>query len=452
MLGIATGFGLVGTELSAILLFEVAGNRASSEAELHSIAWVALQSVAAGLLGAYLTAPILQLTVGRYSSTTSSTRGQKITTTAKSPTLCLPGGLLSAAAALRFSPTMATSVDKTAFMACMALSFPLMDAFRQVGCFYAGIGLADPARCSFSFLGPWTPGFSSTTRTAEKEGFATMDPPSAKGRSKTTKCARREIEHSSQPPPILTMEESIVPLPLIAGALSCVLYVSLVTAYLAGYLNLQHAATLSLVLYGIIRCDVEPRRNDPGPAAMVLLLGSSAFPVSSMLLYLAAGLGYSAHRALLSPTSSSTSSPSFSGALMHDMILVASACLIHLTISIMSLPRAARKQSSGRRPAADAEAVQSVGLGSITATHTKPPPQRKGKGKQITVIAFLALCLLLGVAHYFDCMPKQRFSFEEAKGVVKPNHALWNAAASWQFVTATTTIAMMPVVMAQALV
>ena len=420
-MGITTGFGLVCTELSAILLFEAAGNRGSSEAELHSIAWVALQSIAAGLLGAYLMVPILRLAVGRY---TSSTGGQEIKTVAKSPRLCLLGGLLSAAATLQFSPTMAASVDKTAFLACMALSFPLMDAFGQVGCFYAGIGLADPARCSFSFLGPSTP--FSPTRTAE-------------GRSKTTKYARREIEHSQ--PPILTAE-SIVLLPLIAGALSGVLYVSLVTAYLAGYLSLQHAATLSLVLYGNIRCDVEPRRNDAAPA-MVRLLGCPPLPVSP-LLYLAAGLGYSAHRALLSPTSSSTS-PSLGGALMHDMILVASACLIHLTVSTLSLPRARKRSSRG--PAAEA---MTVGLGLITATPTTPP-HRKGKGKQITVIAFLALCLLVGVGLYFDYTPKQHFSLEKAKGAVKPNHALWNAAASWQFVTATTTIAILPVVMAQAL-
>ncbi|KAK4454059.1 hypothetical protein QBC34DRAFT_290899, partial [Podospora aff. communis PSN243] len=124
LFGIVMGIAFVCTELSALFLYEASGEMDTSEEELHSLAWATLQAVVAGLLGAYVTAPIR-----RFAVASTATRGQR-----NQPTrLCLQGGFLFAAAAFLLTPTVSSSIDKGTFLACMALSFPLLDTIDYIG-------------------------------------------------------------------------------------------------------------------------------------------------------------------------------------------------------------------------------------------------------------------------------------------------------------------------------
>ncbi|KAK0629068.1 hypothetical protein B0T17DRAFT_463119, partial [Bombardia bombarda] len=117
LFGIVMGAALVSVELSALLIYEAASTeRLVSEAEVYSIAWVSLQAVLIGLVGAYISAPILRWLVTKHDNERKTQR------------LSMHGGFLFAAATLLLSPTTADSVDKRTLLECMALSFPLLDA------------------------------------------------------------------------------------------------------------------------------------------------------------------------------------------------------------------------------------------------------------------------------------------------------------------------------------
>ncbi|KAK3998297.1 hypothetical protein QBC44DRAFT_214817, partial [Cladorrhinum sp. PSN332] len=115
LIGIFMGLGLACTEVSAMLIYELGGARVTSAGDLHTISFVALQAAVVGLIGAYF--------FPRLSKDTDKNL----------PKLSLHGGFLFAAATILLSPTLADTVNRTAFAACLMLSFPLMESVIRYG-------------------------------------------------------------------------------------------------------------------------------------------------------------------------------------------------------------------------------------------------------------------------------------------------------------------------------
>jgi len=126
--GLILGISCIATELSAIFLYEFTGNRISSLPELHSIAWVALQAVTAGLIGSYVT-----LLISKPFSLTFNHDA------AEQERLSMKGGFLFAAITLAVSPTMDNSTVHTpSLVACTTISWTLLKAIDHVGQYLEG--------------------------------------------------------------------------------------------------------------------------------------------------------------------------------------------------------------------------------------------------------------------------------------------------------------------------
>ncbi|KAK4178411.1 hypothetical protein QBC36DRAFT_368260 [Triangularia setosa] len=128
LLGVVMGVGLALTEFSALYIYEASSGFTISKHELHSIAWVALQAAVAGLLGSYITFPIFRFTIP-----SAATLQGEAGSPPKVLRLSLIGGIISAGLAVLFTPTMEPTIDRTAFLACMVLSLPLMIAAFRFG-------------------------------------------------------------------------------------------------------------------------------------------------------------------------------------------------------------------------------------------------------------------------------------------------------------------------------
>ncbi|KAK0739105.1 hypothetical protein B0T21DRAFT_285864 [Apiosordaria backusii] len=128
LLGVVMGIGLALTELSALYIYEASSGFTSSEHELHSIAWVALQAAVAGLLGSYITYPIF-----RFAIPPAATPHDDADSSPKALRLSLVGGIVSAGLGVLFTPTIKPTIDRTAFLSCMVLSLPLMIAITRFG-------------------------------------------------------------------------------------------------------------------------------------------------------------------------------------------------------------------------------------------------------------------------------------------------------------------------------
>ncbi|KAK4232615.1 hypothetical protein QBC38DRAFT_333191, partial [Podospora fimiseda] len=141
LIGIFMGLGLACAEISTMLIYDLDGTRITSERGIHSITLVTLQAAATGLIGASL--------FPRLNKDSEKNL----------PKLSLHGGFLFAAATILFSPTLADTVDRTAFAACLMLSFPLMDSITRWG-----RSLATPPTTVAEVL------------TSEKNGLNLIDP------------------------------------------------------------------------------------------------------------------------------------------------------------------------------------------------------------------------------------------------------------------------------------
>ncbi|KAK5653371.1 hypothetical protein OQA88_9063 [Cercophora sp. LCS_1] len=383
LLGIATGIGLVSAELSALMVHESNRDHKPSPAELQSLAWAALQAVAAGLLGAFLSAPLLRLTVKR--------RGMGV----KAPRLSLRGGFLFAALTLLLSPTVPEAVDKTVFLACMTLGFPLLDAFHQVGCYYAGGG-GNPT-------GPSSPRSPSSPTTS---------PPDKS----------RKGSKNSPPIPRITPEaptETLLPLPLIASLLSAALYISVLSLHLAGAVGLYRAVGLVLAVEANIHYEMAMHRQDIQYKTLWvkgLLMAQAAVSV----LY-------------VQYTTALTTAAMAGGALF----LVVSYLVVSWAMAVLAKP---------------------VCRSDVVKTEAGPPGPGSGRakrghtGKIAAVVATLLLIGVLGVAAWFDALPTEITDVELAQtSATGAKSALWHAAWSWQFAVSTVGVGLLPVVAVQVL-
>ena len=398
LFGIAMSIGLVCTEISAILVYEARGDRLSSEQELQSLAWSALQAAFAGLMGAYVTAPIQRLSVTR-----SDIPEQK-----KQPLkMCLQGGFFCAAATLLVTPTMPDSVDKLAFLVCLILSCPLLGAIGYTGCYVAGVR------------------FAKTEQQFASNRFASLISPGMyrKGSQNMEKPTFEHVEMKEDVPPLPPPPTSRLSLPIIASLVSTLLYIELLAFHFSGLADLQHIACIALALEGFIRYEIMKRRGDVVLTAIRLPLVGRVAPMKMWV-----GAQMIGAWAYLEYVSMDT--PAYLMAV--NALLAVNSYLIICAMRVLSRP--------SLRKAGSAFASEK-GMGAFAGK-----PRRMHTGKIAVVIAAVFLCLLLGAGSYFGAMPEPMTSVEQARVALKPPSALRNAASSWQFVVSTTGVAVLPVV------
>ncbi|KAK0640918.1 hypothetical protein B0T16DRAFT_204308 [Cercophora newfieldiana] len=405
LFGIAMGIGFVCTELSALFLYEANGERSSSEEELHSLTWATLQAVVAGLLGSYVTAPIR-----RFAVSTSASQGQK-----NQPTrLCLQGGFLFAAAAFLLTPTLSNTIDKSVFLACMALSFPLLDTIDYIGCYVAGIAFA-----------------KTELQCVPTSQFPSIASEKSLRRADNNEPDRPTVEHieikGTEPSPSMSAMKTLVPLPLIASLVSAVLYLELLAVYLTDAMELQHAAAMALGVQAIIRYKITKLRGD-------VILTTVRFPfvrgdVSWASIWFWAQqlttLFYLHH-----------SIADIWSCIKVYLALATTSAALASAIFVLSKPviRKAEYVGGSEKPASP-EATKTNG-----GKHT---------GKIIAILTGTVLCLLLIAGAYFDGMPTPITSVEHVVHEEKAPSVLLNAASSWQFVLSTVGVALLPIAMVQ---
>jgi len=418
LFGIAMGIGFVCTELSALILYETNVDRSSSEEELHSLTWATLQAVVAGLLGAYVTAPIR-----RFAVATIRTQGRK-----NQPTrLCLQGGFLFAAAAFLLTPTVSINIDKDDFLACMALSFPLLDTIDYIGCYVAGI--------AFSKM-EW--------QSIPTEQFSCIAPTGSK-RSRNIENKKPSVQHIEEktpdvapsPPPLAA--KPILPLPLIASLASAVLYIELLLVYLTGDMELHHAAGIAFGAQAMIRYQITKLRGD-------VVLTTVRFPFVrgnkswadiwfcvqqlSTMIYL--------RRMIVDvwPCVSAYFTLVVTGLTLGGMIHALSRPVARKVNNVAILEKAALVAGNGVSLGSPGSAKAVRGRGNHT-------------GKIVAIVAGTLLSLVLIAGAFFDGMPEPVTAVEQAIVPENPSSALWNVSSSWQFVSSTIGVALLPIAMVQ---
>lgn len=386
-LGVILGIGFVATELSAIFLYEFTGNRVSSIAELHSIAWVALQAAIFGIIGSYLTPPLWQFMSFPFDNDATH-RGR----------LSMLGGFLLAATALAFSPTIADSTDTLSLLACMVISWPLLDTLNHVGQYFDGAWL-------------------DTTR--------------------------------------------IIHLDLIASLLSGISYLSLIAAVRSG-IRIYQAAVLAIYLEIIISGVISTSRADPASPKVKLSIWSFILIIGSvMILPHVSLLGEEGVASSLNTNSYVSGfvrvllSVNFNTYLKWAALIIACPVLFFLVtwylssleLSTRPPPRGGKKRGAGGSVRLKTKEVVDV----PTATNTAKGFTSRLNLKFLASISGVSLVVLMVFASYLDVMPK---TITEIDGETTGERTLGGerfqfvleAVLSWQVVVSTAAVAVLPVV------
>lgn len=380
--GLVIGLAFMWTELSALLIYEANGERLKTQAELHDLAWAALQAVAAGLLGAYVTAPIARL-----ASPKRGLRKRK-----GGPRLWLQGGCFSAAAALLLSPTIADSIDKKAFLACMGVSFPLLSAMRYLGCHYAGIGPSATKRRTSFVLPPSPP----------------ASPPLADSKSEATDAPK--TARPASPPPSTALSFG-------ASLCSAALYCIVLTAHLLDLVELNHAVYVAIAIQSLVDFEVEHRRADVSKKETLwtmVYLGAQMFATVSYFEYISV---FASPEYIVAP----------------NVLLLCCALIVGFAMDVLSRRTRRSEQGTGEK---------------LESKDGKVVRKKGNQGKIAAVVTTVLLVLLLILANYFGMMPTAVTSVEEARKIMAtpgPGWGVWDAAWSWQFVVSTLGVALMPV-------
>ncbi|KAK3381306.1 hypothetical protein B0H63DRAFT_450663 [Podospora didyma] len=408
---ILTGCAILWSEISTLLLYEahIAETHIISETELHSIAWVSLQAVAVGLLGAYITARLVRSSVSKPGLQEKAL-----------PRMCMQGGLAFASAALLLSPTLAGTVDRSAFLACSYLSFLLLDAVCQAGYHFAGVG-----------LGTWRVPLSSAT-------------------------SGKQLDAPDEKTPQLDGVETIPPtmsLPLIASMLNIASYVSILAAYLGGHLCLSQAAFIAVGLQTIIRLQTRIQLDRRDPLAAGVDSTSRRRVMSVMLPYLlqVAGvigcIAYAEYRATI------PSPRVWRNAWTLVFILAEYTCAAAFVLNAADLVMQTLSRPA-IAPSSQEKKTEEVTAGTDKNSKTEGGRRRSKLPslRTITVFAALGLCLFMAAGPYLGIMPAEMTSVEQARdyaAAVGPKSALWTAASSWQFALSIVGVALLPVVAVQ---
>jgi len=381
--GLVIGLAFMWTELSALLIYEADGERLKTQAELHDLAWAALQAVMAGLLGAYVATPMARLA--------SPKRGPR--KKRGGPRLWLQGGCLSAAAILSFSPTIADSIDKMAFLACMGVSFPLLSAMRYLGCHYTGIGPSATKRQISFVLSPSPP----------------ASPPLASSKNEATDAPKAALPGSN------------TALSFGAGLCSAALYCIVLTTHLMDLIALSHAVYVAVAIQSLIDFEVEHRRGDVSKNETLwtmLYLAAQMFATVSYLEY-----------------TSVFASPVY--VVAPNMLLLCCALTVGFAMDVLSRRTRRTEQDTGEK---------------LESKEGKVIQKKGNQGKIAAVVTTAFMVLLLILANYFGMMPTAVTSVEEARKIMAtpgPGWGVWDAAWSWQFVVSTLGVALLPVAVVQ---
>lgn len=484
--GIVMGLAFVCTKLSALLMYEVYVQPLTSVGELQSIAWATLQAVLAGMVGGYITVPM-----GPRSFVLSG----KEKTSHQVKQSSMVGGFLSAAAMLAVSPTIASSIDKRALLACMVLSWPLLDAIGYIGYYLEGVGSGARQQASAnSKADDNVVANTSHIHLGEKSQLVQATT------TATTTVPSSEEEEEGPGRPIL-------PLQLVGSLLSGILYISLLTAVLAGVIdNHYKAALLAFGMRTTVRRVILPRRKDITlRTAQIPLLAS---PVELHRIWSLATVIFSITALLLIDISANTtvrSNPTFTvlGFTLSSEILTPLKWsgligLVHISFELITdmlsrpAPSASRRRHGGSSSSKDGAHKREAAGGSATNKRTgggggggggrekKKTFQTLLNPKVIASAAGAGLVLLVILAVYSDSMPKVITSVEQARtvggggagafvsqagngtvanglgggvgvgvGHASRFHFLLDVVSSWQFVVSTFGVAVLPVVIVQ---
>ncbi|KAK3349342.1 hypothetical protein B0T25DRAFT_519592 [Lasiosphaeria hispida] len=406
LFGVILGAGFLATEVSALFVYQASQGGVNSAVEVHSIVWAFLQAAAAGLFGAYVTAPIMKVFV-----VSGGPEGGK-----NYPKLCLPGGLLAASATLCYSPTIPSSIDRAHFLASVVVSLPLLDALGHVGCYFAGIeGFARGEKRPV--VAPGLP------------GLKTPSPRKLKKRSRSiAQSMATPILLGEQPSPAPTAEHRFLALPLIASVWSGLLYIVVLTCYRAG-LDLYQAAAFTLAVRSVISHYIGHLRGD-------FILRTMRLPGSKtdatwvsfvQLLFVSVAVTY-CHLADYTKLPITPSS-----GFRWDFYISLPVLLVAWGTDLLSVV---------------VEEEKSIMEGGRSNPSPGAKMWQENRGKIIGGTAGLAMCLAMVAGSYLGAMPPE-LTVEQAKSMARPVSVFWGAVASWQFALPTVCAAVLPVLVVQ---
>lgn len=411
LLGMLMGLGLACTEISALLLYEKGDSRVSSEGELHSLSFVALQATVVGLIGTYLLPRVGNVT------------GKGFTK------LSLHGGFLFAGATILLSPTLADTVDRTAFASCLMMSFPLIKSITQYG-----RSISSPARIVAQPAAP----IDNTLHFIDDKKCDNFQP--------TTVSAATVTALATKPHPGLQR---------IASYISAAIYLFVLAVYLSGGLSHYQATGMSLALQAAVDINIQvPRDNYPIKKSLLqkTRMWATMFHRTQADICMACVTYYSylesEHGHLLSWELSSV------WWFRNQVLFVVALLAVDSTMDAeyLRIRRTKKTRVECTSPSGEKGMVLKGPDGKALVCKPRETSSISGL-RGVSILCGFVLCSLIASGAYFDMLPTQTTDIKQAQmqiyGSLIPETALWGAASSWQFAISMFGVIFVPILVVQ---